>query len=138
MGQHLKRRFALLGQTLDGQRVWDVRRGLAVLRSLAELKGVPLWLQGKNDMAGVVLYAGLFEPDVARLDLWQPPASQRRGPTFLNVLRVLDMPQAIALAFPRPVRLYVKDEAEGRAWTWPLELQKALGTEYLRVRKGAD
>src|SRR5262249_17875316 len=23
---HLKRRFALLGQTLDGQRVWDVRR----------------------------------------------------------------------------------------------------------------
>lgn len=138
MGQHIKRRFALLGQTLDGQRVWDVRRGLAVLRTLADLKGVPLWLQGKGDMAGVMLYAGLFEPDVARLDLWQPPASHRRGPTFLNVLRVLDMPQAVALAFPRPVRLSVKDDAEARAWAWPLALQKALGKDYLRVRKEAD
>jgi dienelactone hydrolase len=138
IGQHVKRRFALLGQTLDGQRVWDVRRGLAVLRGLAELKGVPLWLQGKNDMAGIILYAGLFEPDVARLDLWQPPASHRRGPTFLNVLRVLDMPQAVALALPRPVRLYVKEDAEARAWAWPLALQKALGTEFLRIRKGAD
>src|SRR5262249_10160204 len=52
---HVKRRFALLGQTLDGQRVWDVRRALAVLRERPDLKGVPLWLQGKNDMAGIVL-----------------------------------------------------------------------------------
>src|SRR5437899_1897758 len=32
------RRFSLIGQTLDGQRVWDVRRTLAVLRTLPELK----------------------------------------------------------------------------------------------------
>src|SRR5207302_394979 len=102
---HVKRRFALLGQTLDGQRVWDVRRGLAVLRGVDDLKGAPLWLQGKGDMAGVVLYAGIFEPDVARLDLWHLPASHRRGPTFLNVRRVLDTPQALALVRPRTVIL---------------------------------
>jgi hypothetical protein len=134
-GQQIRRRFALLGQTLDGQRVWDVRRGLGALRTVADLKDVPLWLQGKNEMAGIVLYAGLFEPDVARLDLWHPPASHRSGPTFLNVRRLLDMPQAVALAAPKKVRLYVKDDAEAAAWQWPLELQKATGKEFLQIRK---
>src|SRR5262249_52742440 len=49
-GVQVRRRFPLLGQTLDGQRVWDVRRALEVLRGLPELKGTPLWLQGKGDM----------------------------------------------------------------------------------------
>jgi hypothetical protein len=131
-----KRRFALVGQTLDGQRVWDVRRGLAVLREVPDLKDAKLWLQGTGDMAGVVLYAALFEPDVARLDLWHPPASHRQGPTFLNVLRTLDVPQAVALAFPRPVMLYVKDDEEAKAWEWPMALQKALGKEYVKIRPG--
>ncbi len=134
-GQQIRRRFALLGQTLDGQRVWDVRRALACLRTLPDLKGVPLWLQGKNDMAGIALYAALFEPDVARFDLWHPPASHRQGPIFLNVLRILDMPQAVALSFPRTVRLYVKDDAEAKPWEWPMRLQKALGQEYLQIRQ---
>jgi dienelactone hydrolase len=134
-GYQIRRRFPLLGQTLDGQRVWDVRRALACLRTVSDLKGVPFWLQGKDDMAGVVLYAALFEPDVARLDLWHPPPSHRQGPIFLNVLRVLDMPQAVALAFPRKVRLYVKDDAEAKAWEWPVRLQKALGREDLQIRQ---
>jgi hypothetical protein len=131
---HVLRRFALLGQTLDGQRVWDVRRGLAVLRTVPDLKDAPLWLQGKGEMAGIVLYASLFEPDVARLDLWHPPASHKLGPTFLNVRRFFDMPQALALAFPRQIRVYVKDDAEAKAWSWPINLQNSLGQEYLTIR----
>jgi hypothetical protein len=134
-GQHILRRFALLGQTLDGQRVWDVRRGLACLRAVLDLRGVPLWLAGKKEMAGIALYASLFEPDVERLDLWHPPASHLEGPTFLNVLRVLDMPQALALAFPRKIMLYVSDDAEARAWDWPLRLQESLTQKYIQVRK---
>src|SRR5205814_4649204 len=87
---HIRRRFALLGQTLDGQRVWDVRRALACLRTVKDLKGAPLWLQGKGEMAGIVLYAALFEPDVARLDLWHPPGSHQQAPILLNVRRILD------------------------------------------------
>ena len=134
-GHQIRRRFALIGETLDGQRVWDVRRALAALRTEPDLKDVPLWLQGKGEAAGLALYAAVFEPDVARLDLWHPPASHRRGPTFLNVLRVFDMPQALALAFPCKVRLYVKDDEEAKGWDWPLRLQKALGQDYLQVRK---
>jgi hypothetical protein len=71
---------------------------------------------------------------VARLDLWHLPPTHHEGPFLLNVRKYLDTPQALALAFPRPVRLYVKDEAAGRAWSWPLELQKALAKEYVQVR----
>ncbi len=131
---HVKRRFALLGQTLDGQRVWDVRRALAALRERPDLKDVPLWLQGKNDMAGIALYAAIFEPDVVRLDLWHPPASHKEGPTFLNVRRILDMPQAMALAFPRPIRLYARDDAEAKQWDWTVQLQRELGQEALKIR----
>jgi hypothetical protein len=134
-GQHILRRFALLGQTLDGQRVWDMRRAIACLRTLDIVKGAPLWLQGDGDMAGVALYAALFEPDVARLDLYHLPASHRQGPTFLNIRLVLDTPQAVALAFPREVRLYVKDDSEAKAWDWPLQLQHSLGKEYLQIRQ---
>jgi acetyl esterase/lipase len=132
---HLRRRFALIGQTLDGQRVWDLRRGLAALRDITELKGIPLWLQGDRDMAGIVLYAAIFEPEVARLDLWHLPASHREGPIFLNVRRFFDMPQAIALAFPRPIRLYTAEETGMETWKWPLQLQATLGEEFLKIRK---
>jgi dienelactone hydrolase len=133
----IRRRFALVGQTLDGQRVWDLRRALAVLRGVSDLKGAPLWLQGKRDLAGVALYASLFEPDVARLDLWNLPTSHREGPTFLNVRKYLDTPQAVALALPRQVKLYVKGSGE-QAWEWPLRLQKALGGNSLQIRTVAD
>jgi hypothetical protein len=136
--QQIRRRFALLGQTLDGQRVWDVRRAVACLQSVKELKGVPLTLQGQADIARVALYAGIFEPSVTGLDLWHPPASHRQGPTFLNVLTVLDMPQALALALPRKVRLHVKNEEQALAWAWPLRLQKALGGEALKIRQGEE
>jgi hypothetical protein len=82
-----------------------------------------------------VLYAAIFEPTVARVDLWHPPASHHEGPIFLNVRRHLDMPQALALAFPKKVRVYVEDDAEAKNWDWPVQLQKELGQEYLQVRK---
>lgn len=132
----IRRRFALTGQTLDGMRVWDVRRAFQTLKTV--LTEVPVWLQGKRDMAGIALYAAIYEPDVARLDLWHLPPSHRVGPTLLNIRKHMDTPQAIALAMPRPIKLYVKDEESAKAWTWPLELQKALGTESLQIRVVGD
>jgi hypothetical protein len=131
--QHILRRFVLLGQTLDGQRVWDVVRGLACLEQ-TEGKDSALWLEGKGEMAGIALYAGLFDPRVQRFDLWNPPASHRQGPTLLNVRKILDMPQALALAFPRKVMLYLPEEKASKDWDWPLKLQQALGQEYVKVR----
>jgi dienelactone hydrolase len=94
----IRRRFMLLGQTLDGMRVWDVRRAVQTLRKIEFLKDVPVILKGQRIMAGIVLYTSLFEPDIAGLDLWNLPDSHHEGPIFLNVLRFMDIPQAIAMA----------------------------------------
>src|SRR5437763_16336733 len=119
-------------------RVWDLRRAFQTLKANQDFKGVPVWLQGKHDMGGIALYAWMFEPDVARLDLWHLPPSHKDGPTFLNVRKYLDTPQALALPLPRPIKLYVKDAAEAKAWTWPLELQKARGIDSIQVRDVGD
>ena len=103
----IRRRFMLLGQTLDGMRVWDVRRAIQVLHQIDLLDNLPVTLKGQRLMAGIVLYASLFEPDIVGLDLWHLPSSHRDGPVFLNVLRYLDIPQAVAIASKRTkVRIY--------------------------------
>jgi hypothetical protein len=134
-GRHIRRRFLIMGQTLEGQQAWDVRRGIACLRTIDDLKKSALSLQASGEMAGVALYAGLFEPGVSSFDLWHPPSTHRRGPTLLNVLTVLDMPQAVALALPRRVRLHVTAEEAG-GWEWPRRLQEAIGGKGLEVVVG--
>jgi hypothetical protein len=97
----IRRRFMLLGQTLDGMRVWDARRAIQALRSIDGLADAPLTVRGERETAGIALYAALFEPGVAALELHDLPASHRDGPDFLNVLRGLDLPQAVAMAAER-------------------------------------
>src|SRR5204862_1847580 len=63
------RRYALIGQTLEGMQVWDVRRAIQAIRTLPKDKQTPLWLQADGRMAAVALYASLFEPQIASLDL---------------------------------------------------------------------
>jgi len=120
----IQRRFMLLGQTLDGMRVWDVRRAIQTLRSLDSVKSAPIGLKGREQMAGIILYASLFEPDIARLDLWHLPHSHYDGPDFLNVLRFLDIPQALAMAAEHtPVHLYQTDDFQ---WQFPHSVIKKL------------
>jgi len=121
----IRRRFMLLGQTRDGMRVWDVRRAIQALRTIDSLSGKPLELQGKKNTAGIVLYASLFEPDIKQLYLWYIPNSHRDGPTFLNVLRYLDIPQAVTMAAERRwVQLYQKKDF---GWQFPKAVVQKMG-----------
>jgi len=129
--QH-RRRFMLLGQTLDGMRAWDVRRAIQAVRSLESIGSAPLQLAAKGPMAGVVLYASLFEPPVDRLDLRDLSPSHQDGPYFLNVLRFLDTPQAVALAAERcPVSI---TGGAVEAWKYPADVATRLGWEAERVK----
>jgi dienelactone hydrolase len=123
---HIRRRFVLLGRTVEDGQVWDTRRALAALRERNEFREAKITLAGDGKMAGIALYAGLFKPVVERFELHRLPASHRDGPTFLNVLRVLDMPQAVALAFPRQVTL---TDANPAAWSWPAAVAKLFAPE---------
>jgi hypothetical protein len=132
--QH-QRRFYLLGQSLDGMCVWDVRRASQTLRAVDGFADVPLWLQSQRRMAGITLYASLFDPEITRLDLHELPASHREGPFFLNVTRFLDMPQAVAMAAERSrIALYSENPD---AWTYPEQVGKVLGwdAKQLQIRK---
>ncbi|QDU36918.1 Alpha/beta hydrolase family protein [Maioricimonas rarisocia] len=131
---HIRRRFMLLGQTADGMRVWDTVQAILALRQLDGISEVPLWLQGERNAAGWALYASLFSDDIARLDLWHLPKSHRDGPIFLNVLRFLDIPQAVAMAAESSqVVLYEEDRD---AWAFPRAVADALdwGEEQVQVR----
>ena len=121
----IRRRYYLLGQTLDEMQVHDVRRAVQAIRSIKLTKEAPLWLQSQRNMAGVTLYASLFEPDIKRLDLYDLPKSHRDGPIFLNVSRYLDMPQAVAMAAERSKVVLYQDDDDG--WEYPQAVAQKLG-----------
>jgi dienelactone hydrolase len=97
----IRRRFMLIGQTLDGMRVWDIRRAMQALHSMAEFHTTPVVLEAGANMGVNALYASLFEPGISSLELRQIPASHREGPDYLNVLKYLDIPEAVAMAADR-------------------------------------
>ena len=91
----VRRRYMLLGQTLDSMRVWDIRCAASALTGLAECKDAPLCLRAKGQMGVNAAYAALFEPAIQHLELEALPASHQQGPDYLNVLRVWDIPQVL-------------------------------------------
>ena len=94
----LRRKFMLLGQTLDGMRVWDICRAVEAMRSLQNFRETTICLHGKGNMGINVLYASLFAREINSLDLHQIPNSQRDGPDYINVLKILDLSEAAAMA----------------------------------------
>jgi dienelactone hydrolase len=124
----IRRRFPLIGQTLDGQRVWDARRAARAIQSV--FPKIPVRIHGERQAAAIAYYAGMFEPSVIEFDLWHPPANHRDGPILLNVAKVLDFPQALALT-DKPIVVNVK-AAEREKWSWPLQLSNATGAGNLK------
>jgi hypothetical protein len=123
---------------LDELQVFDVRRGIRALRAIDKFKEVPLWLRSQGSMAGVTLYASLFEPDIKRLDLYDLPKSHRDGPFFLNVNRYLDMPQAVAMAAERSKVVLYQDDDTG--WEYPRAVAEKLGwdAKQIQIRKKSE
>lgn len=119
-----QRQLAAVGQTVDSLRVWDVRRAIQTLRTAGGMKDVPLWVQAEGRLAGVALFAALFEPQLTRLDLYELPRSYRAGPYFLNVDRILDMPQAVAMAAEKTRIVIYQDDQQG--WEYPQAVAKQL------------
>lgn len=109
----LRRRFMLIGQTLDGMRVWDICRAVEALPSLEGMGDAPLRIEAGGEMGVNALYASLFVPGISALHLQHIPASQMKGPDYLNVLKILDIPQVAAMAAERcPLELQ-SDETNG-------------------------
>jgi dienelactone hydrolase len=120
---HIRRRFLLLGQSLETMQVWDTRAALAALRAVPPVGRLPVSLQGARTMSVVALFAACFEDGVTRLELERLQATLAHGPSFPNVLRFFDLPQLVALALPRTINL---TSAESGDWEWSLKVAKLL------------
>ena len=57
------------------------------------------------------IYAALFEPSIREVVVVAPPTSHAEGPAFLNVLRALDIPDALGLLAPRRLALVNADDS---------------------------
>jgi hypothetical protein len=104
--------------------VWDTRASLAALRELPPLGRLPVSLRGARTMSVVALFAALFEDGVKSLELERMPSTLAQGPSFPNALRFFDLPQLVALVFPRAINLTGADPGD---WEWSLKAAKLLG-----------
>ncbi len=130
------RRFYLLGQSLDGMRVFDIRQAIRALQHLETLSSAQLALAGRGPMAANVLYASLFEDEIARLELAELPLNHRNGPYYLNVSQIWELPQAVAAAAERtPVALTACRDPQ--AWSYATQVLERLGQpERLKISLG--
>ena len=126
--QH-RRRFMLLGQTLDGMRIWDIRRAIGALGAIDSIPKLPLVLEGERPAAGWAVHASLWEPNIGKVNLHGLAPNHRNGPILLNVSRFLDMPQVVTMAAER-AEVHLR-QTNATSWDYP----KAVAT---KLRWGKD
>jgi len=100
----IERSHVLLGRTIDEGRLLDV---IAIRRHhlKAGLKVDSVQMVGRGQAGILAAYAALFEPSIKEVIIIDPPKSHKEGPHFLNVMRVLDIPEALGLLAPTPLTL---------------------------------
>jgi cephalosporin-C deacetylase-like acetyl esterase len=99
---YMQRAQVLLGQTSDLGQVRDIIATFKYLHS--HERATPIVI-GAGDAGVLAAYAALLEPSIKEVVVVNPPKSHREGPHFLNVLRVLDIPEALGLLAPTPLTI---------------------------------
>ncbi len=128
---HIRRRFMLLGTTLDAMRVWDIRRAIGALSNHRDFKRLPVELQASGEMGVNALYASLFVAPLQQIELSNLPASHSSGPDYLNVLKAMDIPQVVAMVAEKSrVRLLHTDSAH---WDFAISSGRNLGWKTLVI-----
>lgn len=92
----IRRRFMLLGQTLEGMRVWDIRRAVQALRAVNGDSPIRVTLQADGPMAMNAGWAALFEPEVRLASTNAMSAlTEFTAPDYLNLYKVMDFPRVM-------------------------------------------
>ncbi len=106
---YVERSHALLGRTVDTGRIWDVIAAAKYLagKSHQEAAAIRVGVAGRGPAGILAAYAAVLEPAIEAVHLLDPPTSHRdaEAPPLLNVLRVTDIPAALGLLAPRPLRI---------------------------------
>jgi cephalosporin-C deacetylase-like acetyl esterase len=112
----INRTASWVGRTVASMQVWDILRTVEWLANEEELSPKSLSIYGKGEMGIVGLYAALFDDRISQVIVRNPPATHRRGPALLNVLRFTDTPEAAAALAPREL-VFIDDQVP-HAFQW--------------------
>ncbi|NLY00531.1 MAG: acetylxylan esterase [Rhodopirellula sp.] len=129
----LRRAYPLLGHTLPERQVHDLLAGIAVMRT--EASTGPLALFGQGVTAPLAVYAAILDRQVSEVILADPPESHEdpQTPEFLGILRIGDLPENLALVYPRPITFV---GAMPKAYQWTRQVYEKLGKgDRIRVIK---
>ena len=129
---YVERSHALLGRTVDTGRVWDICAAVRAHDALREGKKTEWRLIGHGQAGVLAAYAALFEPSIKEIVLIDPPSSHKDGPIFLNVLRVLDIPDALGMLAPRKLTII---GGKDKAFDKTAEIYKRAGAADKFIRK---
>jgi dienelactone hydrolase len=115
---YVERSHALLGRTVDAGRVWDVIAAVRYLPASARFGNdrakLPIHVAGSGAAGLIAAYAAVLDEQVAGVTLVSPPTTHNMNnvaPQLLNVLRVCDVPDALGLIAPRPLRIVASNPA---------------------------
>ncbi len=100
---YVERSHVLLGHTADQGKILDFIESVHYLRKEWKLKDIRIGGYGRDGI--LAAYAALFEPSIKEVIVIDPPKSHKEGPYFLNVMRVLDIPEALGLLAPTPLTI---------------------------------
>jgi dienelactone hydrolase len=106
---YIQRSLPLLGWTADTCHVQDT---VLAIGQAVEREGRGKWNIVARGTDGVIAaYAALLQPPnrdskIGKVVLVDPSTSHRDGPIFLNVLRVLDVPQVLGMLAPHPLTIH--------------------------------
>ncbi|MCH2371311.1 MAG: prolyl oligopeptidase family serine peptidase [Pirellulales bacterium] len=97
--QH-RRRFYLLGESLGGMQIWDVRRAIQTLKMLKVNENAKLMVLGSKGPASLGMYASLFE-ELDAIGLEALAESDLDTVPILNASRFFSIDQMFAAAASR-------------------------------------
>ena len=102
---YIRRSLPLLGRTVDTDRLADVLDVAAKVLAGKRSGTASVKIVGRGAAGVLAAYAAVLEPRLAEVLAVDPTVSHLEGPIFLNVLRVLDVPEAFGLLAPRPLTI---------------------------------
>ncbi len=111
-----RRAYPMIGQTLPERQVSDLLAGIALARDQGICEDVAVY--GNGQTAALAIYAAVLDEGISEVIIANPPTTHKNPETaeFLGILRIGDLPQNLALVYPRPIT-FVGEMPEAYEWT---------------------
>lgn len=112
----VRRGMVICGYTLPERQILDLLGALSVVRQQSPVRETAVY--GEGALAVHAIYAALLDDDVTEIVLADPATTHEEPetPELLGVLRVGDLPQNLALAYPRPIT-FIGEMPDAYQWT---------------------